>query len=200
MSKIHHHQPIHHGQTVHHRPGVQHQTQHSHGQHDSYEGGQHHQHAPHHHGRRLHVPAQGIGGHHQHGRHTGFNANQAAPGNNLIANNALHWDKRGFKPGQTKRCADWVSNVLGQSGAHFRRTEAAAGFANQGTAVSRQNLKPGDVVLFGNTYKKGKYTHVGIYVGNGLFEHRPTARRPVELGSLDSKYWRTHFTGGRHIQ
>lgn len=52
--------------------------------------------------------------------------------------------------------------------------------------AARGSLRPGDAIFFGNTYRKGKYTHVGIYLGDGKFQHRPTSNRPVTVGSLDS--------------
>jgi hypothetical protein len=123
----------------------------------------------------------------------------ASTGGSSVAAHARTWNQRVFKPGQTKRCADWVSTVLANSGARVRRSESAAGLATQGAPVGRANLRPGDAIFFGNTYRKGKYTHVGIYMGDGKFQHRPTSNRPVTVGSLDSGYWSTRFTGGRRF-
>lgn len=128
------------------------------------------------------------------------NVPAAGSTNSKIANQALGWNNKAFKAGQTKRCADFVSTVLRQSGANVKHTVAAAGLANQGSAVGKDQLKPGDVVLFGNTYRRGKYTHVGIYVGNGKFVHRPTANKPVRTDRLDSGYYARKFTGARRFQ
>lgn len=129
-----------------------------------------------------------------------------APGGatgNRLADYAKGWAGKAFKPGQTKRCADFVSTMLKNSGTAppgFKHTARAADFAKYGSAVGKNNLQPGDVVLFGNTYRKGKYTHVGIYVGNGKFVHRPTANKPVRIDSLNSGYYAGKFTGGRRMQ
>lgn len=123
----------------------------------------------------------------------------ASTGGSSVAAHARTWNQRAFKPGQTKRCADWVSTVLSSSGARVRRSESAAGLAAQGQPVSRQGLRPGDAIFFGNTYRRGRYTHVGIYMGDNKFQHRPTSNRPVTVGSLDSGYWATRFTGGRRF-
>ena len=51
-------------------------------------------------------------------------------------------------------------------------------------------LLPGDLVFFDNTfgdYPVGTITHVGIYVGNGKFVHRPGQGRANELTAL-SRY------------
>lgn len=127
------------------------------------------------------------------------NVPPAGATNNRIANQALGWNGKAFKAGQTKRCADWVSTVLRQAGAPVKHTVAAAGFANQGSAVGRDQLKAGDVVLFGNTYRKGKYTHVGIYVGDGKFVHRPTANKPVRMDNMNSGYYKSKYTGARRF-
>ncbi len=119
--------------------------------------------------------------------------------NNRIANQAMGWNGRAFKPGQTHRCADFVSHVLQQAGAPVRPTVRAADFANQGSAVGRDQMRPGDVVLFGNTYRRGQYTHVGIYVGEGKFVHRPTANKPVRIDNMNSGYYSQRFTGARRF-
>lgn len=122
---------------------------------------------------------------------------------NRTADNALSMANHSFKRGQTKRCADFVSTMLERSGAAprgFRHQDSVAGLAKYGKPVSRGNLKPGDVVFFGNTYKKGKYTHTGIYVGNGKFVHRPTANKPVRVDDLNGRYYSSHYTGAHRMQ
>lgn len=110
---------------------------------------------------------------------------------------AAAYGNRSFKPGQKFRCADFASTMLRQGGKHVRWTESAANLAAQGAPVSRDKLKPGDAVFFNNTWRKGKYTHVGIYLGDGKFQHRPTANKPVAVGNLNSGYWTQHWGGGR---
>lgn len=134
---------------------------------------------------------------------TGAGLGPAGQTGNRLADYAQQWDGRNFKPGQTKRCADFVSTMLQQSGTAppgFRHTARAADFANYGQQVGRNNLQPGDVVLFGNTYRQGRYTHVGIYLGDGRFVHRPTANRPVRIDSLSQGYYANKFTEGRRLQ
>ncbi len=121
---------------------------------------------------------------------------------NRIADTALAWNGRHFKPGQTKRCADFVSTIIERSGAAppgFRHEVSAARLARYGVPVNKANLKPGDIVFFGNTYRPGRYTHVGIYIGNGKFIHRPTANKPVRVDRLDRGYYARHYTGARRL-
>lgn len=61
--------------------------------------------------------------------------------------------------------------------------------------VSRQEVKEGDLLFFTNS--KGKVSHVGIYLKEGLFAHSSTSNG-VSVSRLDSKYWASHFyRGGR---
>jgi len=125
----------------------------------------------------------------------------AATGNRL-ADTAMAMNGRNFKPGQTKRCADFVSTMMTQSGTAppgFKHQVSAAGLANYGSPVNKGDLKPGDVVFFGNTYRPGKYTHVGIYAGDGKFVHRPTANKPVRVDSLNTGYYAGKYTGARRM-
>ena len=63
-----------------------------------------------------------------------------------------------------------------------------------GTPVSRDQLQKGDLVFFGNGYRA---THVGIYIGNGKFEHASSAKRRVVISSLNKPYYRRHYMGAR---
>ena len=74
----------------------------------------------------------------------------------------------------------------------------AASQFREGFLVSREELKPGDLVFFKNTYKRG-ISHVGIYVGEGRFVHAASSRRAVVVDQLDAEYYRTRFAGGRRV-
>jgi len=74
----------------------------------------------------------------------------------------------------------------------------AASQFREGFLVSREELRPGDLVFFKNTYKRG-ISHVGIYVGDGRFVHAASSRRAVVVDELDTMYYRTRFAGGRRV-
>jgi cell wall-associated NlpC family hydrolase len=38
-----------------------------------------------------------------------------------------------------------------------------------------------------------KLSHVGIYLGEGLFVHAPATGQNVAIGSLDTPYYRQHL-------
>ena len=69
---------------------------------------------------------------------------------------------------------------------------------NYGTQVNREEMQPGDIVFFANTYASG-LSHVGIYVGNGNFIHSPSTGDVVKISSLDSNYYSSHFYGARRL-
>jgi cell wall-associated NlpC family hydrolase len=63
--------------------------------------------------------------------------------------------------------------------------------------VSRDELKPGDLVFF-NTLKR-TFSHVGIYVGGGKFIHSPRPGGEVRVEDMRFAYWQTRFTGARRV-
>lgn len=118
-------------------------------------------------------------------------ATHQTPGDKIAAA-AEGWVNKEFKPGETKRCADFVSTMVKDSGVNapnFTPTERARDFASMGTPIDADHLEAGDVVAFNNTYRKSQdptdHTHVGIYVGDGMMVHRPTSDAPVEKVSLE---------------
>ena len=69
--------------------------------------------------------------------------------------------------------------------------------ASTGKAVAdRAELSPGDLVFFG---RKGRVSHVGIYVGDGRFVHAPSTGGTVRLDRLDGLYWRDHYSGAKRV-
>ncbi|MBF0432274.1 MAG: C40 family peptidase [Fibrobacteria bacterium] len=58
-----------------------------------------------------------------------------------------------------------------------------------GTTISRNKLKRGDVVFFGNIFG---VNHVGIYVKNGKFIHS-SQKRGVIMANLESKYFKKRY-------
>lgn len=119
-----------------------------------------------------------------------------------LADYAKSWVGKKFKAGQTKRCADFVSTCIEKSNvtpAKFRHQISAYQLQMYGSPVKKQDLRPGDLVFFKNTYAKRDFTHVGIYIGEGQFIHRPTFNSPVETERLDTGYFSSHFSCGRRL-
>ena len=68
--------------------------------------------------------------------------------------------------------------------------------SNQGMAVSRKALRPGDLVFFKTGPNK---RHVGIYVEDRKFLHASSSKG-VMLSSLDNKYWTNAYWTARRIE
>jgi peptidoglycan endopeptidase LytE len=93
-------------------------------------------------------------------------------------------------------CSGFVYYVLKQLGYSPYRT--CEDLNTMGTYVSKENLQPGDIVVFQNTYKAG-ISHVGIYVGNGQFIHSPNSRSVVSYADLTTGYWANHYYSARRV-
>ncbi len=66
----------------------------------------------------------------------------------------------------------------------------------KGIPISKSELQKRDLVFFGNR-SRGVATHVGIYIGNGKFEHASTAKKRVVVSSLNKPYYKKHYLGAR---
>jgi peptidoglycan hydrolase CwlO-like protein len=86
-------------------------------------------------------------------------------------------------------CSGFTCYVFRHFGISLPRT--AAGQQGVGVAVSRSNLRPGDLVFFGSPA-----FHVGIYVGGGCYIHAPRTGDVVKISSLDS---RSDYSGARRV-
>lgn len=65
-----------------------------------------------------------------------------------------------------------------------------------GTSVTRQDLRPGDLVFF-NTSGRG-VSHVGIYIGDEKFAHASTSRGVV-TNRLSDSYYAERYIGAKRI-
>ena len=69
--------------------------------------------------------------------------------------------------------------------------------SGQGKSIDDQPPAPGDLVFFNTTGER--YSHAGIYVGQGRFVHAPSAGGTVRLDYITSPYWAAKFTEARRI-
>lgn len=90
-------------------------------------------------------------------------------------------------------CSGFTSYVYRHFGVSLPRT--ARSQFSAGSAVSRDNLAPGDLVFF-NTV--GYLGHVGLYIGGGDFIHAASSGR-VKISSLNEGYYRTRYAGARRV-
>lgn len=86
-----------------------------------------------------------------------------------------------------------LNNVLGTEVSRSLDVQAVSG-----VYVSDDNLAPGDLVFFQNTYQWG-LSHVGIYIGDGQFVHAGSERTGVLISGLDDSYWSSRYYTARRI-
>lgn len=98
---------------------------------------------------------------------------------------SYHWG--GTSPETGFDCSGFTQFVFANCGIRIGRTTYDQ--LNNGVQVSRSELKPGDLVLFGSA---GSPHHVGIYVGNNCYIHSPRTGDVIRISPLD----RTDFLIG----
>ena len=99
----------------------------------------------------------------------------------------------GSRPETSFDCSGYVCWVYTQSGVHNLPRTTAQGIYNQCTPVSKEDLKPEDLVFFTNTYESSNLiTHIGIYVGDNQMLH---CGDPIGYANLGNSYWIKHFYG-----
>ena len=91
-------------------------------------------------------------------------------------------------------CSGYTQLVFKNLGYSLNRT--AASQYTQGSAVSKSNLKTGDLVFFNTTGRTA--SHVGIYIGNDQFVHAGSSTG-VTVASLSASYWKPKYNGARRV-
>lgn len=93
-------------------------------------------------------------------------------------------------------CSGFVLSLFKRSlNLELPRTAAEQARATQ--QIARNDLTPGDLVFFNTTRRK--YSHVGIYVGEGRFIHSPRSGAKIRIESMESKYWQKRFNGAHRV-
>jgi cell wall-associated NlpC family hydrolase len=75
---------------------------------------------------------------------------------------------------------------------------ALTGQPGMGAWVDYGAWLPGDLVFFQNTYQAG-LSHVGIYLGNGLFIHAENESTGVTISSIYSEYYGPRYWGAVRV-
>ena len=92
-------------------------------------------------------------------------------------------------------CSGFVQYVYAKNGYSITRTTYTQ-WANDGTPVSKSNLKPGDLVYFGSGNSP---SHVGLYVGDGMMIHSPRTGDVIKYSTIESGYYDNSYLGARRI-
>ena len=94
-------------------------------------------------------------------------------------------------------CSGLTQWAYRQAGISIPRTATAQYYGASQHLYSYSELQPGDLLFF-NT-QGTSYSHVGIYVGNGMMIHAGSESTGVNRTSIYGSYWTSRFTGaGRY--
>ncbi len=93
-------------------------------------------------------------------------------------------------------CSGFTSYVYKQYGYNINRT--AAGQYSNGVAVSKDNLQPGDLLMFTQRGYSG-IGHVGIYIGDGKMIHAGNSSTGVLIENAFTGYYGARYVGARRI-
>lgn len=94
----------------------------------------------------------------------------------------------GADPREGFDCSGLVYYAYSQAGYRVPRTSQELFRAAR--KISVRDAGAGDLMFFQD---QAKLSHVGIYVGDGLFVHAPSSGEKVSIASLDSPYYREHL-------
>ncbi|RPD90757.1 hypothetical protein EGM88_15515 [Aureibaculum marinum] len=97
-------------------------------------------------------------------------------------------DRRGFD------CSGFVAKVY-KDGLKTQLPRMTKDMATMGRKVSKNKLKPGDLVFF---RPSRKYRHVGIYLRDDIFIHSSTSKGIIK-SSLNNSYWKKKYRYAKRI-
>ncbi|MBA2595654.1 MAG: C40 family peptidase [Chloroflexia bacterium] len=86
-----------------------------------------------------------------------------------------------------------AQNVLGMDITHDMFQQIG-----MGQSVGMNELQPGDLVFFANTFRPG-LSHAGIYIGGGQFVHAENESTGVKVSDLNSDYYGSRWAGGTRL-
>lgn len=102
----------------------------------------------------------------------------------------------GEDPGSGFDCSGLVYYTHRRAGIVLPRTTRQQFSATY--PVSRKLLTPGDLVFF-RIGRRGKISHVGLYLGDDAFIHAPSRGKTVQISELSNPYWDKRFIRGGRI-
>ena len=91
-------------------------------------------------------------------------------------------------------CSGLTMTVYRLNGLHLPRS--ARSQFKAGRAVSKRSLRQGDLVFF-DTSRRSRVSHVGIYIGSGRFIHASGRGKQIRTADLNSSYFKRRYVGAR---
>ncbi|MGE5469144.1 MAG: C40 family peptidase [Ignavibacteria bacterium] len=108
----------------------------------------------------------------------------------------IRYRRGGTSPETGFDCSGFVNHVF-REGLGLYLPHNAKQISQEGEAVSKKDLQPGDLVFF-NTMRRA-FSHVGIYLGDNKFVHAPRSGGAVRVEDMNESYWKKRFNGARRI-
>lgn len=92
-------------------------------------------------------------------------------------------------------CSGFMFRLYQSQGISIPRNSISQ--AQEGTAVGKDCLLPGDLLFFANEGGKGSIHHVGMYIGNGTMIHSPESKSAVKESRIDTEPYRQEYWGAK---
>lgn len=115
---------------------------------------------------------------------------------NALSLSGINYQFGGKTPEAGFDCSGFVQYVFKQA-AQITLPPTARAISQVGMTVSRQDLRPGDLVFF-NTVQSA-FSHVGIYLGDNKFIHAPRTGAKIRVENLNNSYWNSHYDGAKRL-
>lgn len=93
-------------------------------------------------------------------------------------------------------CSGFTQYVYKKAGISLNRNACAQ--LSNGVIIAKEDLQPGDLVIFSNTGGGGFASHIGLYLGNGKLIHSG-ASRGICIVDLDSSYFAKYYQCARRV-
>jgi cell wall-associated NlpC family hydrolase len=138
----------------------------------------------------------------KHLRHSVFHMTGGGAKGDKIAHQAIQYKGTKYRFGGDSKahgfdCSGLVRRVYNDL--HLDKVpHSAVGMYRMGHPVRTSELRPGDLVFFKNTYRKG-ISHVGVYAGDNHFIHAQNRRHGVTVTLLSEPYYQLHYAGARRL-
>ncbi len=94
-------------------------------------------------------------------------------------------------------CSGFIMYVA-QKAAGLSLSHSTGAQASSGQYVAKENLQPGDLVFFANTYMAG-ISHDGIYIGAGRFIHAENEGTGVVVSNISGGYYGSKYYTARRL-
>ena len=90
-----------------------------------------------------------------------------------------------------------LAQYVFKNGANINLPRNSKAQAEVGRAVSKSDLRPGDLVFF-NTSGSG-ISHLGIYIGDNQMVHAPSSGKKIQIVNITQSYWSSRYVTARRI-